>query len=188
MSAGEGQKVVGLPAVSHNVLGPNPTLPAVRAEVDSVLGVSAKGGVVPNGDVDSVVGDWVECHRTSAASQLHTTRKNCFILKILIFHLITPGLGPICPKLNCRVFLPVVGLVTVKRILFFLSRLIITSSVPGERSPVVTKYSWSCCKAKLLSLWRLTGKNTACIVYCQAQTWHFLPTDPTLLHVVKFIS
>lgn len=57
MSAGEGQKVVGLPAVSHNVLGPNPTLPAVRAEVDSVLGVSAKGGVVPNGDVDSVVGD-----------------------------------------------------------------------------------------------------------------------------------
>lgn len=48
---------MGLPAVSHNVLGPNPTLPAVRAEVDSVLGVSAKGGVVPNGDVDSVVGD-----------------------------------------------------------------------------------------------------------------------------------
>ena len=57
MSAGESKKVVALPAVSNNVLGPYPTLPAVRAEVDSVLGVSAKGGVVPDGDMNSVVGD-----------------------------------------------------------------------------------------------------------------------------------
>ena len=57
MSAGKSKKVVALPAVSNNVLGPYPTLPAVRAEVDSVLGVSAKGGVVPDGDVNSVVGD-----------------------------------------------------------------------------------------------------------------------------------
>ena len=41
-SAGEGQEVVALPAVSHDVLGPNPPLAAVRAEVDPVLGVATE--------------------------------------------------------------------------------------------------------------------------------------------------
>ncbi len=72
VSAGKGQKVVVLPAVSHDVLGPYPPLAAVRAEIDPVLGVATEGGVVPDGDVNSVIGDRVECHRTSAASQLNT--------------------------------------------------------------------------------------------------------------------
>ena len=72
VSAGKGQKVVVFPAVSHNVLGPYSPLPAVRAEVDPVLGVATEGGVVPDSDVNSVIGDRVECHRTSAASQLNT--------------------------------------------------------------------------------------------------------------------
>ena len=109
-SAGEGQEVMALPAVGHDVLGPNPPLAAVRAEVDPVLGVATEWGVVPDGDVDSVVGDRVECHRTSAASQLHTARGILYGLENIIWHLITPSLGPIGPELYCRVFLPVIGL------------------------------------------------------------------------------
>ena len=43
--------------VSHDVLGADPPLPAVGAEVDPVLGVAAEGGVVPDCDVDSVIRD-----------------------------------------------------------------------------------------------------------------------------------
>ena len=74
LSAGEGQVVVALPAVGHDVLCPDPPLAAVRAEVDPVLGVAAEWGVVPDGNVDSVVRDRVECHRTSATSQLNTAQ------------------------------------------------------------------------------------------------------------------
>ena len=37
VSAGESEEVVSLPAVRHDVLGPDPSLSAVWAEVDPIL-------------------------------------------------------------------------------------------------------------------------------------------------------
>ena len=86
MPAWEGKLVVLLPAVLDQLPRPHPPQPAVRAEVDPVLGVPREGGIVPHGDVHPVVRDTFELDSAASAAQL-----------------VTPGLGPARPELGGRV-------------------------------------------------------------------------------------